>query len=135
MHEYVDVVSFNQYVGWYRDWRDADKMTWEVPYEKPVIVSEFGGGALQGLHGDKETRWSEEYQENMYKENLKMLDKIEGLSGLSPWILMDFRSPARYLPDVQDYFNRKGLISSEGRKKLAFYVMQQYYQKRIDAEK
>lgn len=135
MHEYVDVVSFNQYVGWYRDWRDADKMTWEVPYEKPVIVSEFGGGALQGLHGDKETRWSEEYQENMYKENLKMLDKIEGLSGLSPWILMDFRSPARYLPDVQDYFNRKGLISSEGRKKLAFYVMQQYYQKRIEAEK
>lgn len=135
MHEYVDVVSFNQYVGWYRDWRDADKMTWEVPYEKPVIVSEFGGGALQGLHGDKETRWSEEYQENMYKENLKMLDKIEGLSGLSPWILMDFRSPARYLPDVQDYFNRKGLISSEGRKKLAFYVMQQYYQKRIESEK
>ncbi len=135
MHEYVDVVSFNQYVGWYRDWRDADKMTWEVPYEKPVIVSEFGGGALQGLHGDKETRWSEEYQENMYKENLKMLDKIDGLSGLSPWILMDFRSPARYLPDVQDYFNRKGLISSEGRKKLAFYVMQQYYQKRIEAEK
>lgn len=127
MNEFVDVVSFNQYVGWYRDTQDAPKMTWEVPYNKPVIVSEFGGGALYGWHADKETRFSEEFQENLYRENLKMLDKIDGLSGLSPWILVDFRSPARYLPDVQDFFNRKGLISSDGQKKMAFYVMQEYY--------
>ena len=135
MNAYVDVVSFNQYVGWYRDWKDAAKMTWEVPYEKPVIVSEFGGGALYGYHADKETRFSEEFQENLYIENLKMLDKIDGLSGLSPWILVDFRSPARYLPDVQDNFNRKGLISAEtGQKKLAFYVMQQYYMEKMQQE-
>ncbi len=132
MNEYVDVVSFNQYVGWYRDTQDAPKMTWEVPYNKPVIVSEFGGGALQGWHADKETRFSEEFQENLYEENLKMLDKIDGLSGLSPWILVDFRSPARHLPDVQDFFNRKGLISSEGQKKKAYYVMQHYYLQRKD---
>lgn len=135
MHEYVDVVSFNQYVGWYRDVNVAAKMTWEVPYDKPVIISEFGGGALAGWHADKETRFCEEFQENLYIENLKMLDKIEGLSGLSPWILMDFRSPARYLPHVQDFFNRKGLISPEGQKKLAFYVMQQYYREKMEQAK
>ncbi|MDO4497176.1 MAG: glycoside hydrolase family 2 TIM barrel-domain containing protein [Bacteroidales bacterium] len=135
MHEYVDVVSFNQYVGWYRDVNDASKMTWEVPYNKPVIVSEFGGGARYGLHADKDTRWSEEFQENLYIENLKMLDKIEGLAGLSPWILKDFRSPARYLPDVQDYYNRKGLVSEQGQKKLSFYVMQQYYKEKSEANK
>ena len=127
MNQYVDVVSFNQYVGWYRDVNDAAKMTWEVPYDKPVIISEFGGGALYGWHADDQTRFSEEFQENMYRENLKMLDKIDGLSGLSPWILMDFRSPARYLPGVQDFFNRKGLVSDQGQKKKAFYVMQEYY--------
>ena len=135
MHEYVDVVSFNQYVGWYRDVNVAAKMTWEVPYDKPVIISEFGGGALAGWHADKETRFCEEFQENLYIENLKMLDKIDGLSGLSPWILMDFRSPARYLPHVQDFFNRKGLISPEGQKKLAFYVMQQYYREKMEQAK
>ena len=135
MHEYVDVVSFNQYVGWYRDVNVAAKMTWEVPYDKPVIISEFGGGALAGWHADKETRFSEEFQENLYIENLKMLEKIDGLSGLSPWILMDFRSPARYLPHVQDFFNRKGLISPEGQKKLAFYVMQQYYREKMEQAK
>ena len=49
MHEFVDVVSFNQYIGWYRDVNDAPKMEWEVPYEKPVIVSEFGGGRSMAI--------------------------------------------------------------------------------------
>lgn len=127
MNVYVDVVSFNQYVGWYRDVQDAPKMTWEVPYDKPVIVSEFGGGAVAGYHADASTRWSEEFQERLYEESLKMMDKIDGLSGLSPWILKDFRSPRRVLPDVQDYYNRKGLVSSEGQRKKAFYVMKRYY--------
>lgn len=130
MNEYVDVISFNQYVGWYRDTQDAAKMTWEVPYNKPVIVSEFGGGALAGWHADKNVRFSEEFQEDLYIESLKMMDKIDGLSGLSPWILKDFLSPRRPLPDVQDWFNRKGLVSSSGQKKLAFYVMQRYYQQK-----
>lgn len=127
MNVYVDVVSFNQYVGWYRDVNDAPKMTWEIPYDKPVIVSEFGGGAVAGYHADANTRWSEEFQERLYEESLKMMDKIDGLSGLSPWILKDFRSPRRVLPDVQDYYNRKGLVSSEGQRKKAFYVMKNYY--------
>lgn len=130
MNEYVDVISFNQYIGWYRDTQDAAKMTWEVPYDKPVIVSEFGGGAVAGWHADKNTRFSEEFQEDLYIEGLKMMDKIDGLSGLSPWILKDFLSPRRPLPNVQDWFNRKGLVSNKGQKKLAFYVMQKYYEQK-----
>ena len=127
MNEYVDVVSFNQYIGWYRDVNDAPKMKWEIPYNKPVIVSEFGGGAKYDYHGAKNQRWTEEFQENLYRENCAMLDKIEGLAGTTPWILKDFRSPRRVLPDVQDYYNRKGLFSDKGEKKLAFYVLRDWY--------
>ncbi|MDR0544059.1 MAG: beta galactosidase jelly roll domain-containing protein [Odoribacteraceae bacterium] len=131
MNEYVDVISFNQYVGWYRGNNESARaMKWVVPYDKPVIVSEFGGGALQGLHGEKTRRWTEEYQEELYRANLEMLDKIEGLSGLSPWILVDFYSPRRQLPGVQDFFNRKGLISNWGVKKKAFQVMKDFYEKK-----
>ena len=128
MNEYVDVVSFNQYIGWYRDVNDAPKMTWEIPYNKPVIISEFGGGARYGYHGAKNQRWTEEFQENLYRENTAMLDKIDGLSGTTPWILKDFRSPRRVLPGVQDYYNRKGLFSDKGERKLAFYVLQHWYE-------
>ena len=127
MNQYVDVVSFNQYIGWYRDVNDAPKMKWEIPYEKPVIISEFGGGAKAGLHGDKEQRWTEEFQENLYRENLAMLDKIEGLAGTCPWVLKDFRSPRRPLPGIQDGFNRKGLFSDQGKRKKAFYVLREWY--------
>ena len=130
MNKYVDVVSFNQYIGWYRDVNDAPKMKWEIPYNKPVIVSEFGGGAKYGYHGAKNQRWTEEFQENLYIENTAMLDKIEGLSGTTPWILKDFRSPRRVLPDVQDYYNRKGLVSDKGEKKKAFYILKQWYEKK-----
>ena len=128
MNKYVDVVSFNQYVGWYRDVNDAPKMTWEIPYNKPVIISEFGGGAKYGYHGQKNQRWTEEFQENLYRENIAMIDKIDGLSGTTPWILKDFRSPRRVLPGIQDFYNRKGLVSDKGEKKKAFFVLKEWYE-------
>lgn len=127
----VDVVAFNEYVGWYDGLPDkCGKVSWEIPYDKPVFISEFGGDAKQGYHGDKGQRWTEEFQADLYRQTLPMLDKIDGLVGFSPWILMDFRSPRRTLPGINDGFNRKGLISSEGVKKKAFYILQDYYQNR-----
>jgi beta-glucuronidase len=56
-----------------------------------------------------------------------MLEKIPNFSGLSPWILADFRSPRRVLPKIQDGYNRKGLISNRGVKKKAFFVLRDFY--------
>ncbi len=73
------------------------------------------------------TRWTDEYQENVYRHQIAMLDSIPFLRGTSRWVLMDFRSPRRVLPGVQDFFNRKGLVSVRGDKKRAFFVMQEFY--------
>ena len=52
---------------------------------------------LQGWsrHGDALTRFSEEYQEDLYRRTLAMLSKIPQWRGTTPWILVDFRSPRR----------------------------------------
>ncbi|MEH0153020.1 glycoside hydrolase family 2 TIM barrel-domain containing protein [Limibacter armeniacum] len=124
----LDVISLNEYLGWYGGLPEACRTkSFQTKIEKPIIVSEFGGGALQGFHGDSLTRWSEEFQEYLYKESIAMFDRIDGLAGMTPWILVDFRSPLRQLPDVQDGWNRKGLISEKGEKKKAFYILQNYY--------
>ena len=126
--EYLDVLGVNEYVGWYDGLPEKiDTLDWKTKYQKPLIMSEFGADALYGKHGDALTRWSEEYQEDLYRRTVKMLKKISFLRGTSPWILMDFRSPRRPLPGIQDFRNRKGLISDRGEKKKAFYVMQEYY--------
>jgi beta-glucuronidase len=126
--EYLDVLGCNEYVGWYDGLPEkADRLEWRSKYQKPLVMSEFGGDALYGHHGDALTRWTEEYQENIYQHQIAMLKKIPFLRGTSPWILTDFRSPRRPLPNIQDYWNRKGLISNRGEKKKAFYVLQQWY--------
>jgi len=128
--EFVDIVSFNQYIGWYDGLPDkCSKIRWVIQYDKPVIISELGADALGGMHGDSLTRWSEEYQEYFYEENLKMVSKISQLRGTTPWILVDFRSPRRVLPGIQDGWNRKGLISETGNKKKAFYTLKDFYEK------
>jgi beta-glucuronidase len=132
--EYLDALGVNEYLGWYEGQpEDADKMRWATKYDKPVIVSEFGGEALAGRHGTAETRWTEESQANLYTHQLRMMGQIPGLAGMSPWLLVDFRSPRRQLPGLQDYYNRKGLISSQGQKKQAFFVLQKYYAERAKA--
>lgn len=124
----LDVLGINEYIGWYEGApEDADHTTWNVTYQKPVLVSEFGGGAKAGLHGPANERWSEEYQAALFEHNLPMLARIPQVRGMSPWVLMDFRSPSRQLPGIQDYFNRKGLVSDQGQKKEAFTVLQKAY--------
>jgi beta-glucuronidase len=126
--EVLDVIGCNEYIGWYDGLpTKADTMEWKTIYQKPVVMSEFGAEAVYGLHGDELTRWTEEYQESFYRHQLGMLKRIPFLRGTSPWILMDFRSPRRLLPGVQDYYNRKGLVSNRGERKKAFYVMQEFY--------
>ncbi len=129
--EKLDIVSFNEYIGWYGGApSESRKKNFIVKYDKPVIISEFGGGALEGFHADSTTRWSEEYQEYMYRENIDMFVRVPGLSGMTPWVLADFQSPLRQLPNVQDGWNRKGLVSEKGRKKKAFYVLQNFYKQK-----
>ena len=127
--QYVDLVSFNEYIGWYDGLPDkCREIEWKITADKPVFISEFGGDALGGMHGDSLTRWSEEYQDYLYRETIRMIGRIPQLRGCSPWILVDFRSPRRVLPGIQDGWNRKGLISETGNRKKAFYTLKKFYE-------
>jgi len=128
---FADLVSVNEYLGWYVGLPDiCQTAKWETIYDKPLFISETGADAKFGFHADKYTRFSEEYQEWYYEEQIKMFERFpENYSGISPWILADFRSPKRNNTDYQQGWNRKGLIDDKGNKKKAFYVLQAYYNK------
>lgn len=127
---YTDVVSVNEYLGWYGDLPGAKAQAkWGVAYDKPLLISETGAGAKGGYHGEKEQRWTEEFQEWYYEETIKMMQQMpENFSGMMPWILADFRSPKRNNPKFQDGWNRKGLIDDKGNKKKAFFTLKEYYE-------
>jgi beta-glucuronidase len=98
-----------------------------IKYDKPVMITEFGADALAGYHGDADTRFSEEYQDALYRNQFKMFQAIPGLRGITPWVLADFRSPRRQHPYFQDFWNRKGLVSETGKKKMAYWTLKEYY--------
>ncbi len=135
--QYTDLISFNEYLGWYTGLPGKCRdVSFEFAYRKPVFISELGGGALQGFHGDSLTRWTEEFQKYLYEEQIPMLKRIGPLRGMTPWILADFRSPKRTLPFIQDGWNRKGLIGQRGDKKEAFYILRDFYsEKKTEMEK
>ena len=127
----LDVLGCNEYLGWYDGLPEKiDRTDWKSLYNKPLVMSEFGADALYGRHGDAMAKFTEEYQESVYHHQVAMLNRIPFLRGTSPWVLMDFRSPRRNLTDIQDFFNRKGLVGIHGEKKKAFFVMQEFYKSR-----
>jgi len=126
----LDVMGINTYNGWYTADRLADvpAIGWRVPADKPLIFSEFGADAKAGFHDTAADprKFSEEFQRDYYAATLAMAAKIPSLRGLSPWILKDFRSPRRQNGWQQGY-NRKGLVSETGQRKLAFGVLADFY--------
>lgn len=133
LYRHFDIISLNEYLGWYSPWQGGPKDTkWKlVSDDKPMIISEFGGEALYGSNygpKDEAAYWSEEYQEQIYKDQIEMFGITPNLCGVSPWILADFRSPGRMHPIYQKGWNRKGLLSDRGEKKKAWYILRAYYE-------
>ncbi|WEA00893.1 glycoside hydrolase family 2 protein [Mucilaginibacter sp. SJ] len=130
--EFVDLVAFNEYLGWYGGLPDKCRTTnWSTPYNKPLFISETGAEAKTGFHADSLTRFSEEYQEWYFKEQVDMFKRMPAnFVGLSPWVMADFRSPKRNNPLYQEGWNRKGLYDDKGNKKKAFYILQNYYKQK-----
>lgn len=133
LYRYCDFMSVNEYIGWYTPWQGQPKdVKWKfVCNNKPLIISEFGGEALYGSNcgpKDEAAYWSEEYQEQIYKNQIEMFGTTPNLSGVCPWLLVDYRSLSRLHPLYQKGWNRKGLLSHQGDKKKAWYVLKKYYE-------
>lgn len=141
--EFSDIISYNEYFGWYYSMMFSKELgigedvlrplmldfmpdiRMEAAFDKPMHISEFGAGALAGKRG--EGIWTEDYQASVYNAQIAMLSNSPQIQGMTPWILKDFRAMLRPLPGIQDYRNRKGLIDQNGRRKLAFDVLRDFY--------
>ncbi len=129
--DHVDIIGLNKYMGWYNMWKaEPAETVWVTRDNKPVIFSEFGAEAIYANYGDGENinSWSEDFMKQAYLDNLSSFENIPNYRGSAPWILFDFRSPRRSHAMYQQGWNRKGLISPNGDRKQAWYVMHDYYE-------
>lgn len=132
---YLDIIGLNEYCGWYTaDWNRFPELFENSKPQKPVIITEFGADALANEHGTYLDKSTEECQAYVYERQTALIEKADYIKGMTPWILYDFRCPRR-TSVKQRYYNTKGLLSADKKhKKLAFEVLQKFYQKKKTQE-
>ena len=133
----VDVISFNIYPGWYINAQMSDVQQFDgeglekalLKYEtilerpelkdKPFIISEIGGAALPGWHGD--VRWTEEYQADLATAVFSHVINTPRCAGVAIWMFCDTRSFNDYrIPSRPRGFNNKGLMDEYRRPKMSW---------------
>lgn len=136
LEERLDIIGINEYLGWYTP--DFDKLPAFFANSnptKPVIITEFGADALSNHRGTVSDKSTEDCQAYIYERQTEIIKTIPYVKGMSPWILYDFRCPRR-TSLVQRYYNTKGLLSADKtHRKMAFYVLRDFYNAIIDGEK
>lgn len=125
---HLDVIGLNEYFGWYEpDFEGLRKLLANSSPDKPVIITETGADAVAGRRDPRATFFSEDLQEEVYRQQLALLPTADYIRGISPWILYDFRAERRQTA-FQRGWNRKGLIAADKTtKKRAFAVLAEAY--------
>ena len=117
--KFSDVICLNLYYGWY----DGNLNTWKTALDafcerrqalelsdRPIIMSEFGAGALYGFHDAEKSKWSEEFQAELLQYCLKLFHDRPEMVGAFIWQFCDIRSCAEMGFSRVRGFNNKGIL-------------------------
>ena len=133
--QYVDVISLNRYYGWYSDSGHPEVVPYQLSYDldnwyqvrkKPIMISEYGAGTIDGFHKDPSTMFTEDYQVDLLTAYFPILDKYRKtfLVGELVWTFADFQTDqsSRRVDG-----NKKGLFTRQRQPKEAAKVVRQRY--------
>jgi beta-glucuronidase len=135
-YDLADIVSWNRYDGWYGGGqgqvrsRIDDMLAWlhgngsTGGKGKPVIMSEFGAGALYGYRQASRCPWSEEYQADILDESLEVYLNHPDICGAAIWQYCDVRITHNWnytqRPRTR---NNKGVVDEYRRPKLSYEIV------------
>jgi beta-glucuronidase len=124
-----DVLMLNRYQGWYEDAGDlaaaerkleAELHAWVKTHGKPIIITEYGGDAVAGLHAVTPSLWTEEYQADLLDMFHRVFDRVDAVIGEHVWNFADFATAAGIL---RADGNKKGAFTRERRPKAAAHLL------------
>lgn len=132
---FVDVLCLNNYQAWYSNSGILSSISpklskyisaWNQQYKKPIIISEYGAGAVYGFHSDPPLMFTEDYQVQLFKEHFKVFDKMrpDVLTGELVWNFADFMTQQE---NTRVLGNRKGIFTRQRQPKAVAYVLQERY--------
>ncbi len=130
---YVDVICLNRYYGWYTEPGQLDRASHKLSreldalyqtYKKPILLSEFGAGAIAGVHAHPAELFSEEYQAELIQKYCEVIESKPYMVGEHVWCFADFKT-AQVAYRVA--LNRKGVFTRTRQPKLAAHLLRKIW--------
>jgi beta-glucuronidase len=130
-----DVLMLNRYQGWYEDPGDLavaerkledELQAWVAEHKKPIIITEYGGDAIPGLHTIVQSPWTEEYQAELLAMFHRVFDRVDAVVGEQVWHFADFATAAG---TIRADGNKKGVFTRERRPKVAAHLLRERWRR------
>lgn len=130
-----DVVSVNLYPRWYHNTPAAegiDRKLAEIrasgAADRPLIISEIGAGAIYGYHDPLgESKWSEERQCTILREQLHAVLRHPDCSGVFIWQFADVRVDESWAMSRPRTHNNKGVVNEYRQPKMAYATVKDIF--------
>lgn len=130
-----DVVSINMYPGWYFGGSAQESMDRKLAEiaagggaDKPFIISEIGGGAVYGYHDPiGESKWSEERQCTILRQQISAVLSHPDCSGIFIWQFADVRVDEGWAMSRPRTHNNKGVVNEYRQPKMAYAVVKELF--------
>lgn len=134
--ELVDIISINKYFGWYED-ETADWAKFLTDFkaklaaaglgDKPLVISEFGAGALYGENTFEGQKWSENFQADYLEYTIDLFLNDPDLAGMYIWQYCDIRSSKELEMGRPRSFNNKGIVNEYRMPKAAYWKIKELF--------
>lgn len=135
-HPLCDFISLNRYYGWYiaggPDLPDAEKAfrkemdAWQkICEDKPLIFTEFGADTSAFEHKLPSVMWSQEYQNEYYDMNFRVMDSYDFIKGELVWNFADFQTTEGIM---RVNGNKKGIFTRNRQPKDAAFLLKKRWE-------
>ena len=126
-----DFICLNRYYGWYilggPEIDEAEALFrremdgWaEICRDKPIVFTEFGGDTYGAEHKLPSVMWSQEYQNEYYEMNFRVMDDYDFVQGELVWNFADFQTTEGIM---RVNGNKKGIFTRNRQPKDAAYIL------------
>lgn len=135
----VDIISINIYHAWYEKERSMENIlkayekeyTWIQEtggFGKPIIISEFGAGAIYGYRSPYLQKWTEERQAEIIERCLEVYLSRDEIVGTLIWQFADCRvTEEGWALSRPRGYNNKGIVDEYRRPKLAYQSVKRIF--------
>jgi beta-glucuronidase len=131
-----DVVCINRYYGWYSQIgnieagakifsKELDDL--HNQFNKPILVTEFGADAMNGMNSSQPEMFTEDYQTEFIKAYLDVADTKDFVTGMHVWAFADFKTGQGVIRFGG--MNWKGVFTRERKPKMAAYYLRSRWAK------